>query len=98
MFNEDIAQGKWKELKGEIQKAWGNITGDELEKTKGDLKSIAGIIQQKYGIAKEDASTKLAEMANRTSTSFSQKTEELKTKVADIAENTKEALKRTDKH
>lgn len=97
-MNEDIAKGKWKELKGEIQKAWGNITGDELEQTKGDLKSIAGIIQQKYGVAKDEASLKLNEMANRSSTSLHEKSEDLKGKVADTAEKAKEALKRTDKH
>lgn len=97
MINEDIAQGKWKEFKGEIQKAWGNITGDELEKTKGDLKSIAGIIQQKYGVAKEEASTKLTEMSDRTAKSFSAKSEQLKTKVAQTTEDTKDALKRSDK-
>lgn len=47
--NKDIVEGKWLEMKGEIQKAWGRLTNDELEKTKGDSKAIAGLVQQKYG-------------------------------------------------
>lgn len=80
-MNSDMIKGNWTQLKGEIQKAWGNITGDELEKTKGDLKSIAGIIQQRYGIAKEDASRRLSEMA-----------ESVKSSASGVAEKTKDKL------
>ncbi len=58
-MNQDFLKGKWTEAKGEIQKTWGNLTGDELEKTKGDLKAIAGLVQQKYGIALDEAMAKL---------------------------------------
>ena len=48
-INEDIVKGKWLEIKGEIQKTWGKLTDDEIEQTKGDVKSIAGLVMQKYG-------------------------------------------------
>ncbi len=63
--NEDIIKGKWKEMKGDVQKAWGKLTDDELEKTKGDLKAISGLIQQRYGEARESSSTKLNEIFSR---------------------------------
>jgi uncharacterized protein YjbJ (UPF0337 family) len=97
MLNKNIAEGKWKELKGEIQKAWGNIKGDELEKSKGDLNSIAGIIQKKYGIAQEDARARLKEMASRTSKSLNLKSEDLKRAMAETAKRAKESLKRTER-
>ena len=50
-INNNIIEGKWLELKGEVQKAWGNLTNDELDKTKGDFKAISGLIQQRYGEA-----------------------------------------------
>lgn len=59
-MNKDILQGKWKEIKGDLHKAWGNITDDEWEKTKGDTTAIAGILQQKYGMAKEEASERVS--------------------------------------
>ena len=52
-MNTDMVKGKWTEIKGEIQKAWGDLTGDEIEKTKGDVKSIEGLIQQRYGTFKD---------------------------------------------
>ncbi|MEZ0393356.1 MAG: CsbD family protein [Pseudobdellovibrionaceae bacterium] len=61
-INQDIVNGKWLELKGEIQKAWGKLTSDELEQTKGDVKSIAGLVLQKYGEGQEKFQQKFAEI------------------------------------
>lgn len=58
-MNEDIAHGKWVEVKGEIQKIWGDVSGDELEKVKGNLTSISGLIEQKYGHKKEEVTKQL---------------------------------------
>ncbi|MGZ3695745.1 MAG: CsbD family protein [Bdellovibrionota bacterium] len=62
MINENIAKGNWKEFKGKIQKAWGNLSEDELESSKGDLNSLSGMIQKKYGIAQEEARRKLNDL------------------------------------
>lgn len=59
-MNEQVFKGKWKDIKGEIQKTWGKLTGDEIEKTKGDMTSMSGLLQQKYGLAKEDANKRLS--------------------------------------
>ncbi len=61
-LNENIAKGKWLEMRGDLQKAWGKLTDDDLEKTKGDMKAISGLIQQKYGEAQEKSSAKLSEI------------------------------------
>jgi uncharacterized protein YjbJ (UPF0337 family) len=59
MINENLASGNWKELKGRIQSTWGKLTDDELETSKGDVNTIAGLIQQKYGSTQEDVRKKL---------------------------------------
>lgn len=64
-INENTINGKWLEIKGEVQKAWGNLTDDELTKTGGDMKAIGGLIQQKYGSEKETYATKLTEIFQR---------------------------------
>ncbi len=61
-LNKDIVKGKWLEIKGDLQKTWGKLTDDELEKTKGDITSIQGLIQQRYGEAQEKSSDKLNEI------------------------------------
>jgi uncharacterized protein YjbJ (UPF0337 family) len=64
-MNEDTLKGKWLEIKGEVQKAWGQLTMDELDKTKGDMKAIAGLVQQKHGDNKEQFHKKFSEIIGR---------------------------------
>ena len=65
MLNDDVMKGKWKEIKGSIQKAWGDLTDDDLEGSKGDMNKISGLIQQKYGMKKEEVSLKLNDLVSR---------------------------------
>lgn len=39
-INENITKGKWLEIKGDVQKAWGKLTDDDLEKSKGNMKKL----------------------------------------------------------
>lgn len=59
MMNENIITGKWKEIKGDIQKTWGKLTDNEIEESKGNILNLAGTIQKKFGLAQEEAATKL---------------------------------------
>lgn len=79
-MNNDTIKGKWQEIKGDILNAWGKITHDDLDKTKGSVTAIAGLIRQHYGEAKEDISAKLQEMFKDSpvSNAVSEKTEEVK--------------------
>jgi uncharacterized protein YjbJ (UPF0337 family) len=54
-MNTDIAEGKWKQLKGKIQKQWGDLTDDDLDKIKGSRKEFAGVMQERYGKARDEA-------------------------------------------
>ncbi len=58
-------EGKWLEIKGDIQKAWGKLTDNELDQTKGDAKAIGGLLQQKYGKTVDGYDEKLSEIFNR---------------------------------
>lgn len=89
-MNQDIAQGKWKQIKGEIQKIWGDVTNDDLEKSKGNMKSISGILQEKYGHKKDEVSSKLGEIYNR----FGERADDVKKSAAETTENIKRDLKK----
>ncbi len=64
-MNRDQFLGKWKEFKGEVRKQWAKLTEDDLEHTKGDMETLAGRIQQRYGDAKEKARAKLDQIVHR---------------------------------
>lgn len=54
-MNEDILQGKWKQLRGQIQQKWGDLTNDDLDRIKGTQKEFEGLLQERYGYTKERA-------------------------------------------
>ena len=54
-MNKDTFQGKWEQVKGDVQKKWGKLTNDDLDVIKGDSKKLVGNLQEKYGMTKEEA-------------------------------------------
>jgi len=54
-MNWDQVAGKWKEFKGQAREKWGKITDDEMERLKGKRDQLAGMIQERYGVAIEEA-------------------------------------------
>lgn len=54
-MNWDQIEGKWKELKGQAKVKWGELTDDELDIAEGRRDQLVGKLQQKYGMAKEEA-------------------------------------------
>jgi len=76
-MNHDQLESSWKSLKGDIRSAWGKVTDDELERVKGNMTSIAGIIQGKYGDKKEEIKLKLDSIMKK----FADKTEATKNKL-----------------
>lgn len=54
-MNWDIVEGSWKELSGKAKARWGQITGDDWATINGKREEIAGLVQKRYGRAKEEA-------------------------------------------
>lgn len=54
-MNEDRIKGKWKQLTGKIKGQWGKLTDDDLKIAEGDTEYLTGKIQERYGIAKDEA-------------------------------------------
>jgi len=54
-MNGDILQGQWKQLRGQIQKQWGNLTDSDLDRIKGTRTEFEGLLQERYGYTKERA-------------------------------------------
>jgi len=54
-MNSDQLAGKWKQLKGAAKQRWGKLTDDDLEVINGQSESLIGKVQERYGIAKEEA-------------------------------------------
>jgi len=53
-MNWDTIKGDWKQFKGKVKEKWGKLTDDELDMIQGRREQLAGAIQKRYGIAKEE--------------------------------------------
>lgn len=54
-MNQDVFEGKWKEMRGQVKEWWGRLTDDDLEQVGGKADQLIGLLQQKYGYTKEHA-------------------------------------------
>ena len=54
-MNWDQVEGKWKQIKGDIRQKWAKLTDDDLEYMAGGKDQFVGRLQERYGIAREDA-------------------------------------------
>ncbi len=54
-MNWDQVQGKWKQVKGEAKTRWGKLTDDDLDVVAGQRDQLVGRVQERYGIAKDQA-------------------------------------------
>jgi uncharacterized protein YjbJ (UPF0337 family) len=54
-MNDDIFKGKWKQLRGQIQQKWGDLTDDDLDRMQGSQTEFEGLLQERYGWTKERA-------------------------------------------
>jgi uncharacterized protein YjbJ (UPF0337 family) len=59
-MNWDRIQGQWKQIAGRAQTQWGKLTTDDLDIVAGRRDQLAGKIQERYGVAKEEAERQLA--------------------------------------
>ena len=54
-MNWDQVEGKWKQVKESAKEKWGKLTDDDLELIAGKRDQLVGKLQERYGIAKEEA-------------------------------------------
>ena len=54
-MNWEQVKGNWNQLKGDLKAKWGELTDDDLARIGGEKDKLVGIIQEKYGISKEEA-------------------------------------------
>ena len=62
-MNWDIIEGSWKQIQGAARRQWGKLTDDDIEVAKGHRDQLAGRIQERYGVAKDDAERQVDEWA-----------------------------------
>jgi uncharacterized protein YjbJ (UPF0337 family) len=64
-MNQDRLQGRWKQIKGKVKEQWGQLTDDDLDIIAGRRDQLLGRIQERHGLAKDEASRQLKDWERR---------------------------------
>jgi uncharacterized protein YjbJ (UPF0337 family) len=54
-MNWDRVEGNWKQFAGKVREKWGKLTDDDLQVINGQQDQLVGHIQERYGVAKDEA-------------------------------------------
>jgi uncharacterized protein YjbJ (UPF0337 family) len=64
-MNWDRIEGNWKQFKGQARQQWGKLTDDELDQVEGRREELVGRIQERYGIARDEADRQVRDWEGR---------------------------------
>ena len=62
-MNWDQIAGNWQQFKGKVKEKWGKLTDDDLTVIEGKRDQLSGVLQKKYGYAKEQAEKELEDFS-----------------------------------
>jgi uncharacterized protein YjbJ (UPF0337 family) len=59
IMNTDTVGGKFDQIKGSLKQTWAKLTDDDVMLYNGKRDEFLGKLKEHYGLAKEDAETKI---------------------------------------
>ena len=62
----DELKGKWKQQVGAAKIAWGKLTEDELLESQGQLEKLAGLVQERYAVTRDEADQQVKSFLDKT--------------------------------
>lgn len=62
-MNWDTLQGRWREMKGQVQQRWGKLTDDDLDQINGRREELSGRLQRYYGMTRDEAERQIDEFS-----------------------------------
>jgi uncharacterized protein YjbJ (UPF0337 family) len=65
VMNWDRIEGNWKQLAGKVKEGWGKLTDDDISVVAGKRDQLVGRVQERYGIAKDEAERQVKEWESK---------------------------------
>jgi len=64
-MNQDRIEGRWRQIKGKVKEQWGKLTDDDLDVIAGRREQLLGRIQQRHGLARDEADRQVSDWESR---------------------------------
>ncbi len=94
VVNQQTLAGNWNQIKGQLRKRWGDLSGDELESVHGNVEQLVGTIQRRTGEARETVEEFLEELTGSES-STQERAEKVGQKARHYAHAAQESIQET---
>jgi uncharacterized protein YjbJ (UPF0337 family) len=64
-MNWDQIEGAWKQVRGRVREQWGKLTDDDLDVVAGRRDTLVGKVQERYGVARDEAERQVRDWSDR---------------------------------
>jgi uncharacterized protein YjbJ (UPF0337 family) len=78
-------EGNWKQMKGRVKERWGKLTDDDLTTIAGRRDQLEGLIQERYGYAKERARNEIEDWYRSMESNLAEQIESLRSGVQNLS-------------
>ena len=86
--NADLFSGWWKEARGSLRSWWGKLTDDDIEYIAGQKDRLIGLVQQRYGYAREKAREEVERRIQETQSQVGNSLTKVQRAIGDAADST----------
>jgi uncharacterized protein YjbJ (UPF0337 family) len=90
----DEIERSWNELKGEVKRQWSKLNDEDVELIKGKYAGLLGLLQERYGHAKEQAEQEINDWAKRLKVYSAAELTALRDDVASLSASVGELVRR----
>jgi uncharacterized protein YjbJ (UPF0337 family) len=78
-------EGNWKQMRGRVKERWGRLTDDDLTVIAGRRDQLEGMIQERYGYARERAEREIEDWYRSIDSSLAEEIESLRSGIQSLA-------------
>ena len=78
-------EGNWKQMKGTVKERWGKLTDDDLTAIAGRRDQLEGMIQDRYGYAKERARREIEDWFHSIESNLAEQIETLRCGIQELS-------------
>ena len=90
----DEIERSWNELKGEVKRQWSKLNDEDVELIEGKYAGLLGLLQERYGHAKEQAEREINDWAKRLKVYSAAELTALRDDVASLSASVGELVRR----
>lgn len=65
LISVDEMKGMWKQQTGAAKIMWGKLTEDEILKSEGHAEKLAGLVQERYAVSRDDADNQVKDFFDK---------------------------------